>query len=66
MAVGMGGQRVEWSVLRWNEKSIGFYEGRVGAGRLEEWVGMRVEVGGGLERLAGEGVGVEGGGFEGV
>ena len=28
--------RVEWSVLTWNEPSIGFYE-RLGAQRMEEW-----------------------------
>lgn len=48
----IGGKRLEWSVLRWNEKSIGFYEGRVGARRLEEWVKMMVD-GDALERLAG-------------
>lgn len=79
----MGGKRLEWSVLRWNEASIGFYESEgIGARRMEEWVGMRVEDdddddeggdeegdgkgegynrGKRLERLAGEGRGVEGG-----
>ena len=28
--------RLEWSVLTWNEPSIGFYE-RLGAQRMEEW-----------------------------
>ncbi len=51
----MGGERLEWSVLKWNEPSLKFYEGEgVGAVRMEEWVGMRVE-GEGLGRLAGEG-----------
>ena len=54
---GMGGERLEWSVLKWNEPSLKFYEGKgVGAVRMEEWVGMRVE-GEGLGRLAGEGEG---------
>lgn len=51
----MGGGRLEWSVLKWNEPSLRFYEGvGIGAVRLEEWVGMRVE-GKRLGRLAGEG-----------
>jgi len=66
----MGGERLEWSVLRWNEPSLRFYDG-LGARRMEGWVGMRVddlggegegEVGGGevgaLERLAAVGRGV--------
>ena len=45
----IGGGRLEWSVLKWNEPSIKFYQGdSVGAERMEEWVGMRVE---GQERL---------------
>ena len=49
----VGGRRLEWSVLKWNEPSIRFYEGEaIGAKRMEEWVGMRVE-GEGLGRLAG-------------
>ncbi|MCJ1292927.1 hypothetical protein MMC34_004480 [Xylographa carneopallida] len=55
----IGGKRLEWSVLRWNEPSLRFYEG-IGAERLEEWVGMRVE-GEGLGRLAGGEVRVDGG-----
>lgn len=47
----MGGKRLEWSVLKWNEPSIGFYQSEVvGAERMEEWVGMRVE-GEGLVKL---------------
>ncbi|EPE35769.1 Acyl-CoA N-acyltransferases (Nat) [Glarea lozoyensis ATCC 20868] len=49
--VDMGGGRLDWSVLRWNEKAIRVYEG-VGAGKMDEWVGMRVE-GEGLVKLAG-------------
>ncbi|KAJ9606696.1 Peroxygenase 1 [Cladophialophora chaetospira] len=45
-------KRLEWSVLKWNTPSIEFYQGgSVGATRMEEWVGMRVE-GEGLETLA--------------
>ncbi|MCJ1389663.1 hypothetical protein MMC18_002520 [Xylographa bjoerkii] len=51
----IGGQRLEWSVLKWNEPSLRFYEG-LGAVRMEEWVGMRVE-GEGLGRMAGRGEG---------
>ncbi|KAL9128916.1 MAG: hypothetical protein Q9217_002506 [Psora testacea] len=51
----MGGGRLEWSVLKWNEPSIRFYESEgVGATRMEEWVGMRVD-GVALERLGGGG-----------
>ncbi|KAI4115758.1 MAG: hypothetical protein LQ338_007813 [Usnochroma carphineum] len=66
----IGGERLEWSVLRWNEPSLRFYEG-VGARKLSGWVGMRVddlegtgegeeggEEGGELLRLAGWGKGV--------
>jgi GNAT superfamily N-acetyltransferase len=49
--VTMGGGRLEWSVLKWNEPSIKFYEG-IGARMMNEWVGMRVD-GPGLEKLAG-------------
>lgn len=58
----IGGKRLEWNVLKWNEPSLGFYQGAgVGATRLDEWVGMRVdEEGGRLDALAAEAVGVEG------
>ncbi|KAI9783496.1 MAG: hypothetical protein M1835_003795 [Candelina submexicana] len=46
----VGGKRLEWSVLKWNQPSIDFYEG-IGAKMMSEWVGMRVE-GEGLETLA--------------
>ncbi|OJJ50715.1 hypothetical protein ASPZODRAFT_148154 [Penicilliopsis zonata CBS 506.65] len=46
------GVRLEWSVLRASRSGLAFYESeRVGAKRLEEWVGMVVE-GDALERLA--------------
>ena len=45
-------KRLEWSVLKWNAPSIEFYESEIiGATRMEEWVGMRVD-GEALERLA--------------
>jgi GNAT superfamily N-acetyltransferase len=50
--VKVGGKRLEWSVLKWNEPSLRFYES-IGASRMEEWVGMRVD-GVALGRLAGE------------
>jgi RimJ/RimL family protein N-acetyltransferase len=48
----VGGQRLEWSCLDWNEPSLKFYTGeKIGASKKEEWVGLRVE-GEGLSRLA--------------
>lgn len=49
--VAMEGGRLEWSVLKWNEPSIKFYES-IGAKMMSEWVGMRVD-GEGLTKLAG-------------
>lgn len=43
--------RLEWSVLTWNEPSIGFYE-RLGARRMEEWRVFRL-AGPALKDLAG-------------
>ena len=40
--VRIGGQRLEWSVLKWNLPSIEFYEA-LGAIGKEEWMGMRVD-----------------------
>jgi len=48
--VDMRGGRLEWSVLKWNEPSIKFYES-IGAKMMSEWVGMRVD-GEGLTKLA--------------
>lgn len=48
--VAMGGARLEWSVLKWNEPSIRFYES-IGAQAMNEWVGMRVD-GLGLHKLS--------------
>jgi len=58
--VAMKGGRLEWSVLKWNTPSIRFYEGEsVGATRMEDWVGMRVD-GERLEALARRGEGGQG------
>jgi len=35
--------RLDWSVLTWNQPSIDFYEKVLGASRMSEWVGMRLE-----------------------
>ncbi|KAI0532265.1 acetyltransferase [Xylaria digitata] len=48
--VAMDGGRLDWSVLKWNEPSIKFYES-IGANAMNEWVGMRVERDG-LSKLA--------------
>ena len=42
--------RLEWSVLDWNEPSIGFYE-RLGAVAMDDWTVYRV-TGGALDDLA--------------
>lgn len=49
--VKVGGKRLEWSVLKWNEPSLKFYES-LGAKRMDEWVGMRVEGDEELKRMA--------------
>lgn len=49
----IGGKRLEWSVLNWNEPSIRFYEG-IGATMMSEWVSMRVD-GEALQKIAGDG-----------
>ena len=50
-ALGVGGKRLEWSVLKWNKPSIEFYvSSAVGANRMDEWVGCRVE-GDALQKL---------------
>lgn len=48
--VRIGGARLEWSCLKWNEPSLKFYRG-LGAQEMTEWVGLRVD-GEALERLA--------------
>jgi GNAT superfamily N-acetyltransferase len=47
-----GGERLEWSALRWNELALGFYGG-IGAQRMEDWVTLRL-VGAELGSLAAE------------
>lgn len=54
--LAIGGKRLEWSVLKWNKPSLDFYEG-LGALRMDEWVGMRVERDG-LEKLSELGRGI--------
>ena len=45
--------RLDWSVLKWNQPSIDFYESSaIGATMMKEWVGMRVD-GEKLKKLAG-------------
>ena len=45
-------KRLEWNVLKWNTPSIDFYISEaIGATRMEEWVGMRVD-NEALEKLA--------------
>ncbi|CRG88635.1 Golgin IMH1 [Talaromyces islandicus] len=48
--VSIGGRRLEWSVLKWNEPSIKFYKS-IGANAMEEWEKMMVE-GEALTKLA--------------
>ena len=50
LAALRGCGRVEWSVLDWNEPSIGFYES-LGARRLDDWSKFRL-AGAELEKLA--------------
>ncbi|KAL8946253.1 MAG: hypothetical protein Q9222_007328 [Ikaeria aurantiellina] len=52
----IGGGRLEWSVLKWNEPSLRFYES-LGARRMDGWVTMRVDDLG--EEVEGEGEGEE-------
>jgi GNAT superfamily N-acetyltransferase len=51
LAVERGCGRVEWSVLDWNEPSIGFYHA-LGAASQDEWTIFRLE-GEALRRVAG-------------
>ena len=48
----IGGGRLEWSVLNWNEPSIKFYQ-KMGASPLNEWTMFRL-TGKRLEKLADE------------
>ena len=49
-ALQRGCKRLEWSVLDWNEPSIGFYK-NLGARMMDEWTVMRVD-GAALGQLA--------------
>ena len=42
IALERGCSRVEWSVLRWNVPSIGFYES-LGALASDEWIGYSIK-----------------------
>ena len=46
----IGGGRLEWAVLKWNEPAIGFYQ-KMGAAPLDEWTTYRV-TGENLQELA--------------
>ena len=48
--LAIGGGRLEWSVLNWNEVAIKFYQ-KMGAAPLEEWTTYRVN-GKNLQELA--------------
>jgi GNAT superfamily N-acetyltransferase len=45
-----GGERLEWSALKWNDLALGFYRG-LGAETMDEWVTHRL-IGDDLRRLA--------------
>ncbi|KAG2059637.1 diamine N-acetyltransferase [Suillus hirtellus] len=49
-----GCARLDWSVLKWNTPSIAFYEKKLEAKAMEEWMGMRLEEQGieNLQKLA--------------
>lgn len=47
----IGGHRLEWSVLKWNEPSIRFYHS-IGAKQMDEWMQMRVDTEEGLSTIA--------------
>ncbi|KAF7316370.1 N-acetyltransferase domain-containing protein [Mycena indigotica] len=38
--------RLDWSVLKWNQPAIDFYEKALKAKPMSEWMGMRLEEGG--------------------
>lgn len=47
----VGGKRLEWSVLKWNEPSIKFYK-QLGAKSMDEWLKMMLD-GEELQKLVG-------------
>jgi GNAT superfamily N-acetyltransferase len=48
----LGGERLEWAALDWNELALGFYR-RMGASTASEWITHRLD-GAALLRMAGE------------
>lgn len=44
--------RIDWSLLKWNQPVIDFYQKTLKALAMEEWQGMRIE-GSGIEALEG-------------
>ncbi|KAF2231134.1 acyl-CoA N-acyltransferase [Viridothelium virens] len=46
----IGGKRLQWNCLKWNEPSLQFYAG-LGAEQMSQWVGLRV-TGDAVEKLA--------------
>lgn len=54
----VGGKRLEWVVLNWNEPSIKFYKG-IGAASMDEWTKMSLQ-GDALLKLAGRQEGATG------
>ena len=50
LTLEIGGGRLEWAVLNWNEPAIGFYQ-KMGAAPLDEWTTYRV-TGENLQELA--------------
>ncbi|KAF9936711.1 hypothetical protein BGZ65_002144 [Modicella reniformis] len=57
--IKMNGERMDWSVLNWNEPSIQFYK-KIGANIMSEWHTMRIEGTAALSELAKSGKGFEG------
>lgn len=47
----LGGERLEWAALDWNELALGFYR-RIGATATPEWITHRLD-GAALEQVAG-------------
>ena len=48
----IGGKRLEWSCLKWNEPSLKFYRS-IGAKEMKDWIGLRVD-GDALQKLSGQ------------
>ena len=54
----IGGFRLEWSVLKWNEPSIRFYHA-LGAKQMDDWMQMRVDTKEGLSKIGEWGSGIQ-------